>query len=43
MYTTEIMRERARELRQAGRPCRDARTGTLRRVRAFAARRHFGR
>lgn len=43
MYTTEIMRERARELQMAGRTSRDARTGALRRVRAFAARRHIGR
>jgi hypothetical protein len=43
MYTTEIMRERARELRQVGRSSRDARPGALHRVRAFAARRHSGR
>lgn len=42
MYTTEIMRERARELRLAGRTTRDAGSG-LRRARALAARMHHGR
>ncbi len=42
MYTTEIMWERGRELRLAGRATRDAGSG-LRRLRALAARMHLGR
>lgn len=42
MYTTDLMHERVRELREAGRATRDAGLRP-RRVRAFAARMRLGR